>query len=103
MLNMLFAEKISNNQNMLTIDLLSYLFHLKYILKIENHICIAKNQIAKFKKFNNMIIYISENTNMHVYYMSMYHYICMYGRNHCNQRFTFLKPQPLIKMVKPVL
>ncbi len=32
-----------NNQNILTIDFLSYLSHLKYILKIENNICIAKN------------------------------------------------------------
>ncbi len=35
---------------MLTIDFLSYLSHLKYILKIEKNICIAKNQIAKFQK-----------------------------------------------------
>ncbi len=52
MQNLLFTEK--NNQNMLTIDFLSYLYHLKYILKIENNICIAKNQIAKFEKFNNI-------------------------------------------------
>ncbi len=44
----------SNNQNMLTIDFLSYLSHLKYILKIEKNTCIAKNQIVKFEKFNNI-------------------------------------------------
>ncbi len=39
---------------MLTVDFLSYLSHLKYILKIEKKLCIAKNQIAKFEKFNNI-------------------------------------------------
>ncbi len=49
----IYREKL-NNQNMLTIDVLSYLSHLKYILKIEKNICIDKNQIAKFEKFNNI-------------------------------------------------
>ncbi len=39
---------------MLTIDFLSYLSHLKYILKIEKNICIAKIQIAKCEKFNDI-------------------------------------------------
>ncbi len=39
---------------MLTIDFLSNLSHLKYILKIEKNICLAKNQIAKFEIFNNI-------------------------------------------------
>ncbi len=49
----IYREKL-NNQNMLTIDFLSYLSHLKYILKIEKNLCIVKNQIAKFETFNNM-------------------------------------------------
>ncbi len=48
-------REIFNNQNMLTIDLLSYLSYLKYILKIEKkHICIVKNQITNFENFNNI-------------------------------------------------
>ncbi len=49
----IYSEKL-NNQNMLSIDFLLYLSQLKYILKIETNICIAKNQIAKFEKFNNI-------------------------------------------------
>ncbi len=49
----IYREKL-NNQNMLTIDFLSYLSHLKYMLKIEKNICIAKNKIDKFDKFNNI-------------------------------------------------
>ncbi len=64
---------------MLTIDLLSYLSHLKYILKIEKNICIAKKQIAKFENvIIYMIIYNSENTNMHVYNLSIYVSLYMY-------------------------
>ncbi len=47
----IYREKL-NNQNMLTIDFLLYMSHLKYILKIEKNVCIAKKQIAKFEKFN---------------------------------------------------
>ncbi len=40
---------------MLTIDILSYLSHLKYILKIEkNHLHCQKPNRAKFEKFNNI-------------------------------------------------
>ncbi len=39
---------------MLTIDFVPYLSHLKYILKLEKNNCIAKNQIAKFEKFDNI-------------------------------------------------
>ncbi len=39
---------------MLTIDIFSFQSHHKYILKIEKNICIAKKQIAKFEKFNNI-------------------------------------------------
>ncbi len=49
----IYRKKL-NNQNMLTIDHLLYLSHLKYILKIEKNICIAKKQIAKFEKFDNI-------------------------------------------------
>ncbi len=52
---------------------MGYLSHLKYALKIEKYIFIAKNQIAKFDKY--MIIYNSENTNMHAFLcLYMYHY-----------------------------
>ncbi len=52
-----------------------------------------------------MIIYNSENTKMHdILCLYMYHYICINGRNHCNQGFTSLKRQQhLIKKARPVL
>ncbi len=49
----IYREKL-DYQNMITIDFLSYLSHLKYILNIKKPICIAKNQIAKFEKLNNI-------------------------------------------------
>ncbi len=49
----IYREKL-NNQNMLTIDLLAWLSHLKYTMKIEKNICFAKTQIVKFDKFNNI-------------------------------------------------
>ncbi len=65
---------------MLTIDFFSYLSHFKYILKIEKKtICIAKRQRAKFEIFNNIYDnFNSENTNMHVYYLSIYVSLYMY-------------------------
>ncbi len=80
---------------MLTIDFLLYLSHLKYILKIEkNTSALPKtNLLSLTNLIIYMIIYNSENTNMHAYYL--YYYICMYGRNHCNQAFTFLKDSNL--------
>ncbi len=36
----------------INIDILGYLCHLKYIVKMEKNICTKKNQIAKFNKFN---------------------------------------------------
>ncbi len=52
-IHFIYRKKL-NNQNMLTIDFLLYLSHLKYILKIEKNICIAKNQIDMFEKLNNI-------------------------------------------------
>ncbi len=49
-----------------------------------------------------MMIYNSEN--MSIICLYMYHYVCMYGRKHCNQGFTFLKDiNSLIKKTKAIL
>ncbi len=42
----------------MSIDILGYLSHLKYVLKIDlKKNCIGTNQIAMFDKFNNIILY----------------------------------------------
>ncbi len=41
-----------------TIDFLGYLSYLKYVLKIEKSIVIAKNQIVTFEQFNNIYDYL---------------------------------------------
>ncbi len=51
--HLIYRAKI-NNQNEPTIDFLTYLSHLKYVLKIEKSICIGKNQRANFENINNI-------------------------------------------------
>ncbi len=49
-----YLEKLKerNKKKRFNVNILGYLCHFKYTLKVEKNICIKKNQIVKFDKFN---------------------------------------------------
>ncbi len=51
----IYLEKLKNKNTNFNVDFLGYLSHLKYILKMEESICIKNNQRLKFDKY--IIIY----------------------------------------------